>query len=218
MVKICGICRAEHAVASVKAGADFIGLVFYPGSRRFVTVAQARDIVGAVISDNVAVVGLFVNQALEEVAGAARSCRMDCVQLCGNEPPEMCLSVTKETGLPVIKAIRPRVGESPGDLAAEAADYPESAAPLLLVDGPSLAAWGGTGQPWDYSGAREVAKARRVFLAGGLNAKNVADAISQARPWGVDVSSGVESSGAKDPAKILEFVDIVRRQERSGEK
>jgi len=218
-IKICGICSPDHAIASVRAGADLIGLVFYPRSRRYVELRRAREIAGAVPRESARVVGLFVNQALDEITGTAWACGLDYVQLSGNEYPGVCRAVAEKTGLPIIKAIRARGpnGDQVECLAAQAALYPEHLAPLLLVDAPAQSegddAWGGVGQPWGYPSARGIAAARRLLLAGGLNAKNVADAIFRVRPWGVDVSSGVETGGVKDPAKIVEFIRAVRVQD-----
>jgi phosphoribosylanthranilate isomerase len=219
-IKICGVRRPEHAEVAVEAGADFIGLVFYPGSKRYVTVEEARAVQQAVPRDRAALVGLFVNQSVDEITALADACGLDYIQLSGNEPPEFCRGVMQRTGRPVVKMVRGRfsAGLLPANAQAEleqallkeAARYPEELAPVLLVDAPAHGAWGGTGQSWPYAAARALAAQRRILLAGGLHAGNVAEAIRLAQPWGVDVSSGVETDGVKDPDKIIAFIRAAR--------
>lgn len=219
-IKICGVQRPEHAEVAIKAGADLIGLVFYPGSKRYITLEEARAVRQAVPRDQAVLVGLFVNQPLDEIAELADACGLDSIQLSGSEPPEFCRAVMLRTGRPVVKMVRGRfpAGLPPANeqvgleqtLLKEAAQYPEELAPILLVDAPTHGAWGGTGQSWPYAAARALAAQRRILLAGGLHADNVAEAIRLAQPWGVDVSSGVETKGVKEPEKIIAFIRAVR--------
>ncbi len=219
-IKICGVRRPEHAEVAVEAGADFVGLVFYPGSKRYVTIEEAQAVRQAVRRDRAALVGLFVNQPVEEIAAVADACGLDYIQLSGSEPPEVCRAVGQRTSRLVVKMVR---GSGSGGsstahdqalleqaLLDEAAQYPEEVAPILLVDAPALGVWGGTGQSWPYAAARALAAQRRILLAGGLHAGNVTEAIRLARPWGVDVSSGVETDGVKDPDKIIAFIRAAR--------
>ena len=204
LVKICGITRPEDAEAAVEAGADAIGLVFYPGSPRFVgDMERAREI-ARVALPFVTVVGVFVNPSKEEVLKAAREVPLQAIQLHGDEPPELALSL----GLPVIKAFRLK---GPEDL-QEALEYPCAA---VLVDTYRPGIWGGTGKAFPWEWAVSIAGERKVILAGGLAPGNVAEALDVVRPYGVDVSSGVERRpGVKDHRKIQEFLEVVREWER----
>ncbi|HEX5414834.1 MAG TPA: phosphoribosylanthranilate isomerase, partial [Chloroflexota bacterium] len=199
LVKICGLREVEHARVAVEAGADYLGFVFAP-TRRYV----APEIVGGIIRElprAVPTVGLFVNAAAETVREIFLSCGLDFVQLCGDESRAYCAAL----GLPVIKSLRVRGAE----VAAEVERY----APLchwVQLDGFQPGAFGGTGTTFDWHLARELAKSHRIMLAGGLSAENVAEAIGIAQPWGVDVSSGVETDGKKDPEKIRAFIEAAR--------
>jgi phosphoribosylanthranilate isomerase len=209
-VKICGIRDQTHALAAVEAGADFIGLVFAP-SQRHVSPAQAREIASAVKESSHAakVVGVFVNAPIFQVNEIADFCALDVVQLSGNESWEYCRKIVS----PVIKAIR--IGQqSPDELYAELS----AATKLLsrqrfvtLLDSQVKGKYGGTGEGFDWSLAQEIARSFRVIIAGGLDATNVAKLIEKVAPWGVDVSSGVETRGVKDIAKIRAFIKAVRK-------
>jgi phosphoribosylanthranilate isomerase len=208
-VKICGIRDKTHALAAVEAGADFIGLVFAP-SQRQVSPAKACEIASAVkkSSDVTKVVGVFVNAPSSQVNELADFCALDWVQLSGDESWEYCREVVK----PVIKAIR--VGrQSPEELYAELSTggklLPKQSF-IALLDSRVEGKYGGTGESFDWNLAQQVAKRFPVIIAGGLDPKNVARLIETVRPWGVDVSSGVESNGLKDASKIRAFVKAVR--------
>lgn len=204
LVKICGITRLEDAEAAVEAGADAIGLVFYPKSPRFVgALERARKIAEAALPF-VTVVGVFVNPSEEEVKRVAVEVPLQAVQLHGEESPEFALGL----GLPVIKAFRPK---GMRDLKG-ALDYPCHA---VLVDTYKQGKRGGTGEPFPWEWAKELAGKRKVILAGGLRPENVQDALDIVRPYGVDVSSGVESEpGVKEAKRILQFVEVVGEWER----
>lgn len=213
-IKICGIRDKTHALAAVEAGADFIGLVFAP-SQRHVSPAQAREIAGAVkeSSHTAKVVGVFVNAPIFQVNEIADFCALDVVQLSGNESWEYCRKIVS----PVIKAIR--IGQqSPDELYAELS----AATKLLsrqrfvtLLDSQVKGKYGGTGESFDWNLAQETAKSFPVIIAGGLDATNVAKLIEKVAPWGVDVSSGVETQGVKDMAKIRAFIEAVRKADES---
>ena len=198
-IKICGITRVEDALICAQYGADAIGLVFYDKSPRNVTIAQAKAIVAA-LPPFVSVVGLFVNAQLNAIQMAISQVHLDVLQFHGDETPEFCA----QFNLPFYKAVRVN---SDTNLLQYCLDY--SQAQALLLDAYSDAAFGGTGQTFDWSLIPQNLP-KLVILAGGLNADNVADAIRRAQPYAVDVSGGVEhSKGIKDAAKIAAFMQAV---------
>lgn len=201
-VKICGLSDANHLHTALEAGADFFGLVFYEPSHRYVTPQQARDLVQTLgdARARVEAVGLFVNKEADFINEVAEQVGLDIVQLHGTEAPDFCQRIQR----PAIKAIPLREASDLGKLAA----YRENTWRLLL-DTPTPG-WGGSGKTHNWSLARQAARAQRILLAGGLHPANVAGAIMQVRPWGVDVSSGVEHEKVKDEAKIRAFVQQVR--------
>lgn len=188
---------AAAAVVAADAGADAIGFVFAP-SRRRVTVEQAQAIAAA-IPPFVTKVGVFVDEDPRRVRQIADAVRLDAVQLHGAETPEYAAAL----GLPVIKAVRMRDAG-----AADAMRAYRIAAFLLDSFEPDVA--GGTGTPFDWTLAAGLAAPAPIVLAGGLTAANVREAIDVVRPFGVDVSSGVETGGRKDAGKIREFIARVR--------
>ncbi len=195
-VKICGITRPEDGLAAAEAGADAIGLVFYPRSPRFVTPDQALAVVRALPSF-VTVVGLFVNEQPGMVRAMSNAVGLEVLQFHGDESPEYC----RQFNQPFIKALRvqPEV-----DLAGLSAGYREAQG--LLLDAWHAAVPGGNGEVFDWGLIPEVLQAHCI-LAGGLTPDNVAEAIRQVKPYAVDVSSGVEADkGIKDPAKIAAFM------------
>ncbi|HEU5381350.1 MAG TPA: bifunctional indole-3-glycerol-phosphate synthase TrpC/phosphoribosylanthranilate isomerase TrpF [Ktedonobacteraceae bacterium] len=201
-VKICGLSNEQHLHATVAAGADMVGLVFYQPSHRYVTPHQARELTQTLGDKRVQVeaVGLFVNEEASFVNEASWIADLDVVQLHGNESPEFCQSIQR----PVIKAIPIKDARDLGKLAA----YRETTWRLLL-DTPTPG-WGGSGEMHDWRVARQAAQQQRIILAGGLTPDNVAEALAQVRPWGVDVSSGVETARIKDGTKIRAFIERVR--------
>lgn len=194
-VKICGLRDLANARAAVEAGADYLGFVFAP-TRRYVSPDVVRSIVGE-LPDTVARVGLFVNEAPETIRQVISTCALDYVQLCGDESPEFC----RDLGVPVIRSLRVRGPE----IATEVEAYAGRVA-WCQLDGYQPQARGGTGTTFDWQLAAPLTGRCRIMLAGGLGPENVSEAIRIARPWGVDVSSGVETDGRKDPAKIYAFV------------
>lgn len=200
-IKICGITRSEDALVCAHAGADAIGLVFYPPSPRHVVAAQAAAIARA-LPPFVTTVGLFVNPAMEQVEAVLSEVHLDVLQFHGDEPPEFCAGF----GVPYLKAIRVKAGV---DLVQCAIRYQEAQGLLLdaYVDGTP----GGTGKSFDWE-LIPAGLPLPVILSGGLEPANIADAIRRVRPWAVDVSSGVEASkGIKDAAKIAAFIEGVRK-------
>jgi phosphoribosylanthranilate isomerase len=208
-IKICGISDETHALAAVEAGADFIGLVLAP-SKRQVSPAQARDIANAVKKSSAAtkVVGVFVNAPVFQINEIADFCALDVIQLSGNESWEDCDKIIS----PVIKAIR--IGrQSAEEICAELSAASRLLARrrfITLLDSEVEGKYGGTGQTFSSDLAREVARKFSVIIAGGLDPQNVATLIRRVSPWGVDVSTGVESNGVKDASKIRAFIEAVR--------
>lgn len=208
-VKVCGISEVVHARAAAEAGADFIGVVFAP-SRRQVTPQRAKEIALTVksLSPSPSVVGVFVNAAAAEVNQVADYCGLDWVQLSGDEPWEYF----KQMQRPFIKAILVPGGAIAEGILADISFGCELLGRdfIVLLDSHVEGSYGGTGQAFDWGLAGQVAEKVPVVIAGGLSADNVGQAIEMAGPWGVDVSSGVESDGVKDPAKIRDFVLAAR--------
>ena len=195
-VKICGITNPDDALTAVDAGADALGFMFYEPSPRFVTRAQAGAVLRR-LPPFVARVGVFVNPSEEEVRRVMAECGIDTLQFHGEEPPEFC----RKFGLRVIKAFRVRDAES---LRATHA-YPTEA---WLLDSFAPGQHGGTGATFNWDLATEATRhSHQVILAGGLTPENAAEAVRKVRPYGLDVSSGVESApGKKDPAKVRAFI------------
>ncbi len=198
-IKICGITRPEDAEIAATLGADAIGLVFHDPSPRQVDAAQAACVVAA-LPPFVAAVALFVDAPAERIRRVLDSVRIDLIQFHGDEPPEVC----RGFGRSYIKAIRMRPGI---DLVAEARRYHEASA--LLLDTYVKGVPGGTGATFDWR-SLPPDLACPVMLAGGLKPGNVAEAIRAVRPYGVDVSGGVEASGGiKDEEKLKAFFAAV---------
>ena len=212
-VKIDGVSRPEDALIAASAGADFIGVVFVPDRRRRVSVEQGRRIVEAVktASENPPkVLGLFADQPLEEVEASVRGSGVDTVQFSGSESIAYC----DQASVPVFKTIH--VSEHAGSRELEGLRRRITAlrerGHVAVLDRAVAGLHGGTGQSFDWGVAAQLAQAGfDLMLAGGLTPENVGAAIMQVNPWGVDVSSGVESQGAKDPAKVRRFIAEAKR-------
>jgi phosphoribosylanthranilate isomerase len=188
-IKICGITRLEDAQAAVECGADALGFVFWPQSPRLVDTERVRTIVAA-LRGSVAFVGVFVNQPVEEVNDVAKRAGLTMVQLHGDERP----SYAKTLSLPVIKSVTL-------ETSIRFDEWPREV--LWLIDAHDPEHRGGTGKLANWTKASALAAERRVLLAGGLTPANVAGAVAQVRPYGIDVSSGVESEpGIKDRALL----------------
>ncbi len=202
-VKICGVRRIEDALCAAEAGADMIGLNFWPGTPRCVTLEQAREITDAV-AGRIKIVAVFVDAPRGEILATADAVGADYVQLHGSESPEFVRDLGPR---PIIKAFRVRSEE---DLAGMS----DFAAAVYLLDARVPGMKGGTGRTIDWELARRAAESRPVLLAGGLTPRNVAEAVRTARPWGVDTASGVEvEPGVKDPEKIRCFVRNAKAEE-----
>ena len=204
-VKICGITNLEDARLAAEVGADLLGLIFYPPSPRYVNPEQACRIVQALRDGSILVpcVGVFVDETLDAVRQIMVDCGLDYAQLHGEEPPEMAAALLEE-GFQVVKAFRVRDGA----FLAQVEDYPATA---YLLDTYIPGQPGGTGQSFDWALAAQASVYGPVILAGGLTPGNVAQAVRTARPWGVDVASGVEAApGRKDPPKVRCFIATVK--------
>lgn len=202
-VKICGITNVEDAEVAVRAGADALGFVMYRKSPRFIEPAVARAIVVG-LPPFVLPVGVFVNEEAERVRALVDECGFALAQLHGDESAFYCQNL----GRPVLKALRLKDRRTFLSLAEF---HGRANVRGVLIDAFTDQAYGGTGQTVDWTLAQEAARSTPIILAGGLTPANVAEAISQVRPYGVDVSSGVERSpGKKDPEKVKTFMDAAR--------
>ena len=196
--KVCGTTNAADAAAAVDAGADALGFIFWQPSPRSVAVDDAAAI-AAGVPDRVRKVGVFVDAPLEEITATAERVGLDIIQLHGDEPPDTCASLP----LPVWKALRLASSGRSDDAKLRADAYRGC---TLLVDAGVPGEYGGTGEITDWDAAARLAERRRVVLAGGLRADNVARAVEHVRPWGVDVASGVEAEpGRKDKSELRRF-------------
>ncbi len=196
-VKICGICDVAGAAAAVEAGADLIGFHFCSSQRR-VTPEEAKAILDS-LTLRPTIVGVFIDQEAEEVRQIAEFVSLDLVQLHGSESPGF------DAGRPVMKVLKVKDGQVPN-----ADGWPDP----VMLDTWSSDQRGGTGQVWDWVLARDLLRSRQVFIAGGLQPGNVSKVVTTFKPYGVDVSSGVESAPrVKDPDKVRAFVHAVRSAE-----
>ena len=194
-VKICGLMNLEDALVAAEAGADALGFVLYPRSPRCVKPAAVQEIVRQ-LPPYVTTVGVFANIGAKEMLDMMEGCGLDLAQLQGDEPPSVC----KRLGSKAVKAIRVKNRDSL-DLMK---NYSVRA---FVLDTYTEDNFGGTGKRFDWDLAVEAKKYGRIILAGGLNPENVLEAIQKVRPYGVDVSSGVEERiGKKDPEKIRQFI------------
>lgn len=213
IVKICGLTNLTDAEVAVEAGADFLGFIFYPKSPRYVAPETVRAILTSLTAHADAhplprTVGVFVNTPAGQVQAVLADTGLDYAQLHGDETPHDLAALTGRG----FKALRPRALEDALDQAARFAPYPHASAPQLLLDAFSPTAYGGTGHRADWEIAAQLARLHpRLLLAGGLDPANVAEALVTVRPWGVDISSGVETApGRKDHDKVRAFLAAVR--------
>lgn len=211
--KICGLRDVPNALVSAESGADFLGFNFVEGVRRQLQPTEGRQIIYdfriAFDGDRMpGIVGLFANQDAGFINDIIHRCGLDYVQLCGDEPPAMW----SELAAPVIRQVRIREDMTRADAVAKASRQVSEALDaghMVVLDKHQPGALGGTGITFDWNLASDLAPDSGVLLAGGLNPRNVADAIRTANPWGVDVSSGVETGGVKDADKIRAFAEAV---------
>ena len=215
-IKICGLSEVEHAVLAARCGADLLGMIFAP-SRRRVSPEKASRLSEAVreLKGCPEMVGVFVNLEAEEVNRIADLCHLDRVQLSGDETWQYCRNIER----PFIKVIHISVETEADEVLAgiemgyrlfKESDF------ICFLDSHVSNAYGGTGQTFDWRLAREVSAAFPVVIAGGLTPANVGQLVKELKPWGVDVSSGVESGGQKDLGKIRTFIQTVKGVEAAG--
>ncbi len=209
-IKLCGLSTRDDVAAAVAAGADAIGLVFYPPSPRHVSAERAAELLAG-LPPYVTAVGLFVNASLAEVQAVLAQAPIAMLQFHGDESPEQCRDIAQAVGRPFMRALRVRPETTAADLLEFALSY-RTCGPLfagLLLDTWSDA-YGGTGKAFDWS-LVPADIAHQAVLSGGLSAQNVTDAVRRLRPHAVDVSSGIEASkGVKDHALMRAFVSAVR--------
>jgi len=217
-IKICGIARAEDARAAAALGADAIGIVCYPPSRRYVPPGRIRGVLGGLAAETgaeakqVETIALFVNPSRDAVREVLERGLFSGLQFHGEESAGFCESF----GLPYMKALRVRGGEEAlleigSEIGSAIGEYPSAG--RILLDAWDNASRGGTGKTfrWEVAEKLVAAGARNIVIAGGLGAGNVARAVRQVRPFGVDVSSGVESApGVKSMDKMAQFIEEVR--------
>ena len=211
-VKICGVRSPEEALAAADAGADFVGIVFVPERHRRIAPETGRDIREALGTAGAApqLVGLFADQPLDEVNRIVEECQLDAAQLCGAETADYASGVVCQAIKVVHVAGSADAGDAP-DFAGLVEQF-RLAGHMVTLDRLVEGIQGGTGQGFDWEVAAALAGQGHSFLlAGGLTPENVGQAIAAVKPWGVDVSSGVESDGRKDAQKVRQFVVSVRR-------
>ncbi|MBM4418616.1 MAG: phosphoribosylanthranilate isomerase [Chloroflexi bacterium] len=200
-VKICGIREVAHAAAAIEAGADYLGFNFYPRVRRYIDPGDAEAILRAVDRSRTQIVGIFVNEAPATVRSIADRLNLDLIQLSGDEGPA-CVA---ELGRPVARTVHVSASTTLEDI-----ERGRGPAAYIHLDCRQNGQYGGTGVPIDWGFAGRVSAIGPVFLAGGLTPENVAEAIRVARPFAVDVASGVEVDGRKHPERIRAFVAAAR--------
>jgi phosphoribosylanthranilate isomerase len=212
-IKICGITSLDDALLSIEAGADMLGFNFYPKSPRYITLEACTEIQASIVNrrSSIATVGVFVNSSVDEIESILGLCGLDLAQLSGNEPMDTLTAL----GERAFKALHLRDPESAATALAliPARKFP----PACLVDAYRPGEYGGTGQTADWGLAAGLARQAPILLAGGLTPENVATAVRQVHPWGVDVASGVETGpGKKDAHKVKQFIRNAR-QAAAGE-
>lgn len=205
-VKICGITNPDDALFSIKAGADALGFNFYPRSPRYIEPSAAAKIV-ALLPEDVLRVGVFVNETVERIVEIAKIVGLNALQLHGDETPEFVAELRQRLDLVIIKALRVRPEFQPKDAASFAAD-------AILLDAFSAAEYGGTGEIFDWTTAKEVRNiVKNLYLAGGLTPENVGTAIHSVGPDAVDACSSLEKTrGIKDHERVKAFIENAGRK------
>ena len=210
-IKICGISDIESAIAASQAGTDYLGMVF-ASSKRQVTPEKALQIVEAVqqLDSSPQIVGVFVNKPVAEVNQIADYCKLDWIQLSGDENWGYC----KKIETPLIKVFHIAPNARQAEIATDVWKGYSVIPPnrlICLLDSTLGGIYGGTGTPFNWQVAKSIADKFSVMIAGGLTPDNVGELMKLTKPWAVDVSSGVETDGKKDVEKIKAFIKIVRK-------
>ena len=209
-VKICGITNLEDALVAADAGADMLGFIFYPPSPRYIAPERAHEIAVA-LHERIAapkLAGVFVNAPLEQIRDVMEQTQIDLAQLHGQESAE----TVRQLAPRVYKTLQPANADHARLLMACYRSCVNGNTPAFMVDGKPQNLPGGNGVRADWEIAAELAREFPILLAGGLNAENVAEAVRVVRPWGVDVSSGVERApGLKDHAKVRTFIEAAKQ-------
>lgn len=213
-IKVCGIREPAHALIAAEEGADYVGVIFTPMSSRMVTLEEACAVSEALGNaypngNGPKVVGVFVNAPVWEMNKLADICRLDLLQLSGDEPWSICQSLDR----PAVKALRVSSDADPKAVSTELSErLPELSARegLCLIESHVAGRYGGTGQQLNWALGADIASKHAFLLSGGLDPDNITAALEQVQPWGVDVSSGVETDGRKDEAKIRAFIRAVK--------
>ncbi len=218
-IKICGLTRADDIAAAANAGADALGFVFYAASPRYVTPAQAAQLI-ALVPPMITTVGLFVNATPQEVAEVVRIAPVAILQFHGDETVEQCIAAAELANRPFLRAVRVRADTKAADLLEYESQYRIASSGKggkfagLLLDA-FVEGYGGGGKVFDWSLIPEEL-APRVVLSGGLSVQNATDAVLRVRPWAVDISSGVElQKGIKDAAAIHAFIAAVQTADQA---
>ena len=201
IIKICGIKTLKDALAAIDSGADYLGFNFYPKSVRFIEKSACAEITSILKREHpqIKLVGVFVNSSVEEIKDILQTCQLDLAQLHGDETPE------------IFAQLAPHAFRAFRGIPESNAGYERSEVPAVLIDAAVKGVYGGSGVTADWTAAAKLAKKYPLLLAGGLTPENVADAVRQVQPWGVDVASGVESApGEKDAGKMIQFVKEVK--------
>lgn len=219
-VKICGITRLEDAIESLKAGADYLGFILYPPSPRAISEQEVARLVTRLRTamkpfferpDPPHLIGVFVNRSPDDVASVLTECNLDLAQLSGDEEPRDIFGSSSTLSGRGYKAIRPSSLDEAMSLSRRYTNFDDGmiiSRPRLLLDTPHANLYGGTGETGDWSIAAELAKTTPgLMLAGGLHPENVAEAVSAARPFAIDVAGGVEiQPGIKDHDRVYQFI------------
>ncbi len=207
IIKICGIKTLPDALTAIEAGADYLGFNFYLKSVRFIEKSACVKIASVLKREHpqIKLVGVFVNSSVDEIKDILQTCQLDLAQLHGDETPETFAQLAPYA----FRAFR--------GIPESNAGYERNEAPAMLIDAAVKGVYGGSGVTADWAAAAKLAKQYPLLLAGGLTPENVADAVRQVQPWGVDVASGVESApGEKDAGKMSMFVNAVRKVENQS--
>ncbi len=208
-IKICGITNFEDAACASRLGVEYLGFNFFPGSRRYVSPVRAREIADK-LQGKPKIVGVFVNASIFDICEVLLNSRIDLIQLHGDETDEFATEVINQTGLPVIRAIRIRADGESTEIVAPGMGF-------VLLDSIDKHEFSGIRKPFDWSKAAGMTELKsKLFLAGGLNSHNVANAIETVRPFAVDACSGLEMhDGIKDHQEIKDFVENINRCDAS---